>query len=82
MLINLPLLAMAMYFILNLINTLTEQISGLSNKNTIGLEGVLGYAIMIIVLCQALLTIASSLNVKNITAATNKISEWTKGGLT
>ena len=59
-----------MFFILKLMNTLAIRTAELP-KGTSSVPILLGYAVMILALAQSLLAVASALNMKNVSAATN-----------
>gem|GEM_PF-6674159 len=72
-----------MFFILKLMNAVSKILGNIvdSGGGSVDVASVFGYGIMIIVLGQSMLTVASSLNVKSITKATSTAKNLITSGV-
>ncbi len=85
-LIQLPIIAFASYFILNLMIYLSNTIMTSSAPYQQGTEGsnflafTLATVFLIIILAQALLAVAQAINIKQVAMMSEKVNSWAKKG--
>ncbi len=83
LLISLPALCAAMFFILRLMNQIAITANSTINNNgsNDGIATVIGYSVMIVILGQAMLAAASALNVENVGKMTTGVKNLVTGAV-
>ena len=81
-LINMPILAFSLWFILALINGISQTLIQQAQSGALSLGNLLAYGAVLVILAQALLMIANIIGAKEVNTGYSKATKWVTGLLT